>query len=549
MSLFGDGDQSLNITIKAKDDATQTLNRVRLSVGDLAKGFVVGSLATQALTRGFGLLTGFLKDSATEFQQYNQAVAQTNAVLASTRNAAGLTAKEVIDLSKSLSDNTLYQDDMVLSAENMLLTFTNITKNIFPQTTKAVLDMSTALNQDLKSSAIQLGKALNDPLQGINALQRVGVSFTGSQQDMITAMVKSGHTMEAQRFILAELEREFGGSARSAYESASSVTKLQKSIKDLEQDVGAGLTPALNNLFASFTSTTSAEGSFSSSSYTTFLITSKLAEGAIAAAVGFTAIGTAIIDSTSYMAQFISKGTGLSYMLGLFGVNVDKTFSGVRDSVNGGLSSITDVWNTLQDKNEAVLASWGDMSKGAQELGKVGPAAYQATAAEAAAAEKKIRAAQQAIADTKKSLEDLKKSLKDDDRDAARAFVSQEQKVSDIRKQLTTEEDPDKRAELQRQLKKESAALDAARPQFRGDPTSAATLAAAETRGLETDFERTLDDIKERKIESLQTGLQQIVFNLQFNDAVVGNDGVKQITEAVQAALNRASTLKAVAGT
>jgi hypothetical protein len=35
-----------------------------------------------------------------------------------------------------------------------------------------------ALGQDTKSSAIQLGKALNDPIKGVTALQRVGVSFT-----------------------------------------------------------------------------------------------------------------------------------------------------------------------------------------------------------------------------------------------------------------------------------------------------------------------------------------------------------------------------------
>jgi hypothetical protein len=38
---------------------------------------------------------------------------------------------------------------------------------------------------DMKSSAIQLGKALNDPIKGITALSRVGVSFTQQQKDQI----------------------------------------------------------------------------------------------------------------------------------------------------------------------------------------------------------------------------------------------------------------------------------------------------------------------------------------------------------------------------
>ena len=37
-------------------------------------------------------------------------------------------------------------DEAIQNAQNMLLTFTNIGKNIFPQATQAVLDMATAMN-------------------------------------------------------------------------------------------------------------------------------------------------------------------------------------------------------------------------------------------------------------------------------------------------------------------------------------------------------------------------------------------------------------------
>jgi hypothetical protein len=57
----------------------------------------------------------------------------------------------------------------------------------------------------MKSSAIQLGKALNDPIKGVTALQRVGVSFTQSQKDQIKTLVESGDTMDAQKIILGEL--------------------------------------------------------------------------------------------------------------------------------------------------------------------------------------------------------------------------------------------------------------------------------------------------------------------------------------------------------
>ena len=89
-----------------------------------------------------------------------------------------------------------------------------IGKDIFPEATKTMLDMSTALGQDLKSSAIQLGKALQDPILGITALRRVGVNFNNAQKETVKRLVESGQMMKAQKFILAELRTEFCNSSK-----------------------------------------------------------------------------------------------------------------------------------------------------------------------------------------------------------------------------------------------------------------------------------------------------------------------------------------------
>jgi phage-related minor tail protein len=125
----------------------------------------------------------------------------------------------VSDLATSISRKTGMDDEAIQSGENLLLTFTNIHNEtgrgnqIFTRATRTIADMSAALGQDTKSSAIQLGKALNDPIKGVTALQRVGVSFTQSQRDQIKTLVESGNTLDAQKMILRELRKEFGGSA------------------------------------------------------------------------------------------------------------------------------------------------------------------------------------------------------------------------------------------------------------------------------------------------------------------------------------------------
>jgi hypothetical protein len=111
---------------------------------------------------------------------------------------------------------------------------------IFDQATQIVVDMSTALGQDLKSSSIQVGKALNDPIKGVTALQRVGVSFTKQQKDQIKTLVDSGKTLDAQKLILRELGKEFGGAAEAA---ATPMDKLRVKVGNLEETIGTKLIP------------------------------------------------------------------------------------------------------------------------------------------------------------------------------------------------------------------------------------------------------------------------------------------------------------------
>lgn len=220
---------------------------------DRFKDAEIGSFALLGTITALGVgIAAFGNESVKAFMESEDALAQTNAVLKSTKGIAGVTADEVERLASEFQSLTKFSDEEIRSAENMLLTFTNISKDIFPDTTRTVLDMSQALGQDLKSSSIQLGKALQDPIQGVTALRRVGVNFSEAQQTMIEEMVKSGKLMEAQKFILEELQTEFGGSAEAAGKTfAGSLTILQNKLNDVQEEIGAlivnALTPVINS--------------------------------------------------------------------------------------------------------------------------------------------------------------------------------------------------------------------------------------------------------------------------------------------------------------
>lgn len=239
LNLIGDS-TSLN---KALGQAEKNMKN---SLGNmLALGQKVGA----GMTIAGGAIVAGLTHAVMAAADSEKALAQLDAVLKSTGGAAGVTRDAAIALSAELERQTAFSDEEVLSVENLLLTFTKVGKKIFPEATEAALNMSVALGQDLKTSSIQLGKALNDPVLGMTALRRVGVAFTKDQLEQVKAMVASGNAMGAQRLILNELATEFGGSARKQLETFTGRLKnLWNQFNNLEEEVGRAIIPVLRSL-------------------------------------------------------------------------------------------------------------------------------------------------------------------------------------------------------------------------------------------------------------------------------------------------------------
>lgn len=263
--------ETVVIRFKGEDDVTSVADKVSGSVdkvGDSAKnagkGFsALGEIAVGAL-RGIGeialdvgknALAGafdFFKTAVEGSAEYDAALAQTRAVIKSTGMAAGITSAEMEKMARDLSavsGQSLFTDDQLLSAQNVLATFTNIRKAEFGAATKAIANLSQAMGQDLKSSAVQVGKALNDPVQGITALQRVGVSFTEEQKSVVESLMETGDAAAAQQLILAELERQFGGSAAMAAQTFSGrMVVMSERIEDAKGAIGDAMLPLLMEL-------------------------------------------------------------------------------------------------------------------------------------------------------------------------------------------------------------------------------------------------------------------------------------------------------------
>lgn len=181
------------------------------------------------------------------FDQQAKALAQVEAGLKSTGNAANKTFAELQKGASDLQNTSLFGDEQILQdVTAQLLTFTNIAGNQFDRTQQAALDLATRLNGDLKSASIQLGKALNDPVANLSALSRSGIQFSEDQKKVINSLVKTGKLAEAQTIILDELEKQYGGAAKAAAQAGLGPFKqLSNQIGDLSEDFGKLIVEAL----------------------------------------------------------------------------------------------------------------------------------------------------------------------------------------------------------------------------------------------------------------------------------------------------------------
>lgn len=223
-----------------------SLNRGLSQVGTFAQGVrgKFGSMAGALAPVAAAVTTTFAAGkSIAAARTQIQAEQKLAAVLKATQGAAGLSAREIGAYAAELQGLTNFGDEATIGAASVLATFKEIKGDVFKDALASAQDMSTIMGQDLQSSVVQLGKALNDPIRGVSALSEVGVSFNAQQREQIRLMQQSGDVMGAQRIILSELQSEFGGAAQAL---ADPWTQMNNTIGDVGENIGTVLLPSLN---------------------------------------------------------------------------------------------------------------------------------------------------------------------------------------------------------------------------------------------------------------------------------------------------------------
>jgi len=158
-------------------------------------------------------------------------------------------AKALRAMADELGFKTLFDEKAFQKGFALLTSFKNIGIDSYGRVAETAADLAQINQVDLKSSFLQLAKALSDPTRGLTALSRSGVIFTDQQREMILELHNSGQQMKAQAEILRIVEGSYKGAARAAATGlAGAFDTLGQKVRDFNEALGGAAEPFMEPL-------------------------------------------------------------------------------------------------------------------------------------------------------------------------------------------------------------------------------------------------------------------------------------------------------------
>lgn len=229
--------------------------RTQFALGSLDKGISAasrkfakfGAIATGVIGGlGYGLAV-----AGERMATSNARIEQVNASMGLFGSQVGIVNKRLIEYAETTARATGIDQNTIKMAQAKLLTFKNLAMTAnqvggaFDRATMAALDLQSTGFGDATTVAVQLGKALQDPIKGITALGRSGITFTDQEKAKIKTLVESGKMLEAQDTLLKAVESQVKGTALA---TANATDKIKVAFSQVSENLGTLLLPLVEKL-------------------------------------------------------------------------------------------------------------------------------------------------------------------------------------------------------------------------------------------------------------------------------------------------------------
>ena len=245
LSILADVNQ-LNKSLKAANgDVEHSANKM----GDFGKKAALAFAAAGIAAAAF--LVKFAKDAIVAGEAAATANARIDQINKSMNLFGDSTAEvtnRLVKYAEQTARATGIDTNAIKATQAKLLTFKELALSAdqlggqFDRATQAALDLASAGFGAAETNAVQLGKALNDPIKGLTSLAKSGVTFTAQEKERIKVLVESNKMGEAQAQILKAIETQVGGTSLA---TANATEKMKVGFQQVTEKVGIALLPVL----------------------------------------------------------------------------------------------------------------------------------------------------------------------------------------------------------------------------------------------------------------------------------------------------------------
>jgi phage-related protein len=253
-ALFEDADfqQGINSYNSSIDNAVANTDDAGSSMSQVWTGLsTVGAAAWAGLAAGIAAVTVELGFAASAAMETETVLARMEFIVASVGDRTGVTAEDVNALADSLSKVVPIDDEVIVQAITMGLTFDGVNKDNIQPLLAAAADLATFTGKDLPSTMKELALAISDPDRAMRLLKDANITLTDAEMKTLKGFKDVGDTAGATTFLLEELKNKgiIGLGEAMGDTAAGKLTIMQTALGNLQESLGAGLLDALKGVF------------------------------------------------------------------------------------------------------------------------------------------------------------------------------------------------------------------------------------------------------------------------------------------------------------
>jgi len=198
-----------------------------------------------------GIVDSVVKVFTVLFEQFDEqevATIQLESVIRATGGAAGFTADQILEWASAMQSTLAVSDQTIVSVTALALQFKNLQGDQALSAVIAAFELSATKGLDLKSAMNVIGRSLEDPIEGMERLDRIGIDLTTTQKKLIRELVRGGEADKARAIILDELATRQQSAEALAQRLGGRLDFAKVKAGELAEEVFAFLSPAISEL-------------------------------------------------------------------------------------------------------------------------------------------------------------------------------------------------------------------------------------------------------------------------------------------------------------